>query len=228
MLKTHSEQYKNDKLIQVLKTPWQNTWRSAAVDWFASQPWSGWKVIGKHWLYQGYGIVIMFQTETKNCSIYDGWWGSSDKVTQSQKPKISNEISIDTQITNMNSDIKNSVNLIETMKMNLPEKQKTMLLKDISLQQQDNLIKTSPMLSGNTPPKDILTMRFNALSNNLQSPDLAFDFDFDVFKENSIVRTFPLGTWNNGWTGVGVDFNDDKLGQCTYFFIQAFFIKWEC
>lgn len=218
ILKTESEQYKSGKLEKVIKTPWENTWRSAAVSWFISQPWSGWHVIGKHWLYQGYGIVVMFKTQTSNCSIYNGWWGASDIVTQNQKPKVPLNNDISKVKTKLGLNSNSVVSIVETEDMDIPVEQKKELLQKSLEQQNNNYI--TPNLTSKNIPKDIKIAQAKALKDK-SSYDLNFNFDEkSIFKDEVIIRNYPLGVWDYGWTGVGVDFKDKKLGTCSYRLIK--------
>lgn len=57
-------------------TGWQYTWRSAAVCWGEGTNRSGtWEVWGQHYIKNDSGkILLLGNTHTKNCSIYEGWW----------------------------------------------------------------------------------------------------------------------------------------------------------
>lgn len=57
-------------------TPWEDTWRSAAVHWREALPGSGWRVTGIHW-YSPSRVskpIFIELTNVTDCSIYDGWW----------------------------------------------------------------------------------------------------------------------------------------------------------
>src|SRR5690349_16900848 len=65
-----------NKFTHVINTGWEDTWRSAAVDWVEASPGSGWRVIGTHWMKDpktGCDIYLG-ATDVTDCSVYDGWW----------------------------------------------------------------------------------------------------------------------------------------------------------
>ncbi len=64
-----------------LDTGWEKTKRSAAICWgegLTKPDEYGWGVAGFHHVMVN-GFECIYTTSTKDCSIYDGWWGEGDE-----------------------------------------------------------------------------------------------------------------------------------------------------
>lgn len=62
----------------VIDTGWSVTWRQAAVHWRESYPGGTYFVSGFHYFIYRNHEVLDGNTQTSDCSIYDGWWDYND------------------------------------------------------------------------------------------------------------------------------------------------------
>jgi hypothetical protein len=74
MLATESFHYLNGKLVHLVGTGWDTTWRSAAVHW--GEGTGGYRVIGYHhiWYPGDKTFSELGTTAATGCNIYNGWW----------------------------------------------------------------------------------------------------------------------------------------------------------
>lgn len=65
-----------DTESHIIETGQQDTWRSAAVHWGEGRGW--WRVVGFHFIYKNGKEKYLGPTDVSDCSIYNGWWDTSE------------------------------------------------------------------------------------------------------------------------------------------------------
>lgn len=198
-------------------TNMEETWRSAAVHWGEANPGDGWQVQGEHRVMRAGHIILLGITDVDDCSIYDGWW---DQVKTHVKSKYKN-----TKIKNEWLPTADSgVHIVPLSKLNAinPEINKRLFTAKYAMQQKgyDAIDNPNAKVLFNKKYSEVLHASTNVTDTHLKASidDVGLAFTpkaLSIAKEN-IVGYAASGSYDHGWSGMTVVFNDKLAGVCQY------------
>lgn len=225
-LSTDSKHFKSTQDNHIVKTGWENTWRSAAVHWGESFTDGEYVVSGSHWELIKKNRIKIKDTVALDCAIYEGWWESKGPIPPITKPK---KIEMSESDFDKLNKIPNGVSIVPLSESALPENIKNEIRKELLQEKLPNYIgyehyeDSYPKTLINIGIKKDIVNNNNPMDTHLKInlDDVVIGFKFkpiQALDKNDFIGYAAVGTYvqGKGWSGVRELFSNKELGTCFY------------